>query len=359
MRRASAALNAGRLAEEAAETLSRAADQAAARAADAANAAKIAGGALRHATATAKARFDSAEAAYTAAAGDAGAPASAFANPLLADETSSAVAGLPAAALAAAQAAEAVSEIARSRADKARPFASQEPGSPPFGTSPAVWRRKGPGAQRAELEADFAESQSAPSDGKAPGSTCWRVPGAQPRFSPAAAQTRRAQPPSAALRAWPARSRQPRRASISRICPRTRASGKTLEAEYGFAPPYRVVQEGHTAGYKVHVGDLPLWPPRALTEWARKALAAQGGAVPSDINSCMGKSDRKGTAQLLLTFASSEEAQNAQFVLNKVVIRSAHPEPDRTSNAAYWLPATYDPWSNDPRWHDVHIAAQR
>ncbi len=113
-----------------------------------------------------------------------------------------------------------------------------------------------------------------------------------------------------------------------------------------------MTQEGHSWGYKVHVGDLPAqWAQRALRDWAHNVLRARDASLPSDTNTGMGLS-YLGRAQLLLTFATSEQAQRAQHLLHQVPIPLG-PGQEMRSNAAYWVPRDYDPWENDPRWENV------
>ena len=177
----------------------------------------------------------------------------------------------------------------------------------------------------------------------------------------------RAPPPEFAQRPWGRhRSRAPRpqapparpprgpwREPVSRQGMRGRVGMDGLEDAYGFAPPFFVAQGGHSTGYKVHVGDLPAaWRNDALRRWSYGVLASRTAELPTDFNTGMGLSDR-GKNQLLLTFDDHAAAQRAQHLLHGVVIPQPPPAPPTVSNAAYWVPRNYDPWADDPRWHNV------
>jgi len=117
-----------------------------------------------------------------------------------------------------------------------------------------------------------------------------------------------------------------------------------------FKQPFYVSQQGHMAGYKVHVGDLPgAWSPEQIRHWAHGVLSLNAAQLPTDTNTGMGHSDY-GRSQTLLTFPTSDQAKSAQRLLSGVRNAQAWPERSLRSNAAYWVPRGYDPWAQDPMW---------
>ena len=95
-------------------------------------------------------------------------------------------------------------------------------------------------------------------------------------------------------------------------------------------PPFVQATQGHAAGYKLFVSDLPHRPFAELSRWALAILAGARCQAPVDLES----SDRvrMGRPFLLLTFADAADARRARELLH------GQPVEGGRTHAKFWEP---------------------